>query len=54
MPKTNYRLVVLSKDYAQVFDGNTCVAEFEIENYENVTAEEVEYTRIANYPERKA
>jgi hypothetical protein len=49
MPKENYRLVVLSEKAAQVFNGNVCVAEFEITGV--ISKVDVEEIRIAEYKE---
>lgn len=47
MPKTNYRLVVLTKTVAQVFEGNTCVAEFDVNGA--VSEEDIEFIRTDKY-----
>jgi len=51
MPKTNYRLVVLTDKVAQVFEGDTCVAEFEITG--EITKEDIEQVRTAEYKVNK-
>ena len=53
MPKENYRLVVLSKDTAQVFNGNICVAAFKITDTSEITAGVIEEIRTADYEEPK-
>jgi len=50
MPKTSYRLVVLTDKVAQVFESNTCVAEFEITG--EITKEDVEQIRTATYGDK--
>jgi len=47
MPKENCRLVVLSDKVVQVFEGDICIAEFEITG--EVTKEDIEAVRLDNY-----
>jgi len=51
MPQTNYRLVDIDSHTARVFQKDTCVAEFEIADIKELTKEEIEEIRVADYKE---